>query len=146
MRQSAGGRLTSPNLRSFAAWRKDRNIVLWELHVQVHLFGLQRRGNISVCVQNLIHVHTSCSLVTIFRSESHVLKAESEFYPKKGNKYVSDCANSRFTTRRPWNVNSYINDAYFLASFRSTCTVIDFWSVKTPPSLYLRTENIPLII
>jgi len=28
-------------------------------------------------------------------------------------------------------------DAYFLASFRSTCTVIDFWSVKTPQSLCL---------
>ena len=25
------------------AWRKDRNIALWELQVQAHLFGLQRR-------------------------------------------------------------------------------------------------------
>jgi hypothetical protein len=41
------------------------------------------------------------------------------------------------TSVRTWNVNSYILDAYFLASFRSTCTVIDFWSVKTPQSLCL---------
>ncbi len=42
-----GGRLTSPNLRSFATWRKDRNIALWELHVQAHLFGLHRRRKLS---------------------------------------------------------------------------------------------------
>ena len=34
-------------------------------------------------MQNLIHVHTSCSLVTIFRSESHILKAESESFGRK---------------------------------------------------------------
>ncbi len=38
-----------------------------------------------------------------FESVSHILKAESDFYPKKGNEYVSDCTKSRSMTKQSTN-------------------------------------------
>ncbi len=152
MQQSAGGgKLTSPNLRSFATWQKDRNIALWELHVQVHLFGLQQRGNISVCVQNLIHVHTG-----LLQSGSHILRSniclnistdKKKFYlvsvSISVNFYILSILRVLFKERQQVRVGlcelsfhlhkthtdkcgevkrRFVQfDAYFLASFRITC-------------------------
>jgi hypothetical protein len=92
------------------AWRKDRNIALWELQVQAHLFGLQRRRKLFWEITRILYIaYTFCDLHSRLQC---VYRKERPYRCIESKKFAAACLALRTRTVASfWTVACKFQDA-----------------------------------